>query len=384
VPNILISVPTKKVKQPLSETHPELAKEADGWDPTKITFGSNLKLGWTCARKHSWKSKVSHRASGIGCPFCYGRYPIIGETDFASTHPDLAKEIVDADPTTFSFASHSSIEWKCALGHIWRATVKNRAGSNKSGCPFCANQVVLPGFNDLETLYPELAKQVLDADPSKITAKSGKRLEWVCELGHIWKTSPGHRVNGSNCPVCSGRTVWRGFNDLATVHPDVAVEADGWDPTSIVAGHHGKKSWKCKEGHRWKAAVSSRTSGGNGCPSCSTYGFNPSKDGFLYFLYNSNWEMFQIGITNVPDARLGRHERKGWITLEVRGPMDGHLTQQWETAILRMLRGRGADLSNDKIAGKFDGYSEAWSKSTFEAKSIKELMRLTEEFEKND
>ena len=34
-----------------------------------------------------------------------------------------------------------------------------------------------------------------------------------------------------------------------------------------------------------------------------------------------------------------------------------------------------------KIAGKFDGYSEAWSRSTFEVKSIKELMRLTEEFE---
>jgi hypothetical protein len=27
------------------------------------------------------------------------------------------------------------------------------------------------------------------------------------------------------------------------------------------------------------------------------------------------------------------------------------------------------------------GYSEAWSKSTFEVKSIKDLMRLTEEFE---
>jgi len=38
---------------------------------------------------------------------------------------------------------------------------------------------------------------------------------------------------------------------------------------------------------------------------------------------------------------------------------------------------------NDKIAGKFDGYSEAWSKSTFEVKLIKELMRLTEEFEEN-
>jgi hypothetical protein len=61
--------------------------------------------------------------------------------------------------------------------------------------------------------------------------------------------------------------------------------------------------------------------------------------------------------------------------------MDGYLAKQWETAILRMLKAKGADLSNSKIAGKFDGYSEAWSKSTFEVKSIKELMKLTEEFE---
>ena len=91
--------------------------------------------------------------------------------------------------------------------------------------------------------------------------------------------------------------------------------------------------------------------------------------------------MFQIGITNDPDKRLGQHKKIGWELLELRGPMDGHLTQQWETAILRMLKSNGADLSNDKIAGKFDGYSEAWSKSTFEVGSIKELMRLTEEFE---
>ncbi len=91
--------------------------------------------------------------------------------------------------------------------------------------------------------------------------------------------------------------------------------------------------------------------------------------------------MFQIGITNFPDDRLGSHRKLGWEVLERRGPMDGHLTQQWETAILRMLKAKGADLSNANIAGKFDGYSEAWSKSTFKAKSIKELMRLTEEFE---
>ena len=44
-------------------------------------------------------------------------------------------------------------------------------------------------------------------------------------------------------------------------------------------------------------------------------------------------------------------------------------------------RKSGVVLGPIEIAGKFDGYSEAWSKSTFEVKSIKELMRLTVEFE---
>ena len=79
--------------------------------------------------------------------------------------------------------------------------------------------------------------------------------------------------------------------------------------------------------------------------------------------------------------RLGNHRKLGWEVLELRGPRDGHLTQNWETSILRMLKKRGADLSNSKIAGKFDGYSEAWSKTTLHATSIKELMRLTEEYE---
>ena len=79
--------------------------------------------------------------------------------------------------------------------------------------------------------------------------------------------------------------------------------------------------------------------------------------------------------------RLGNHRKLGWEVLELRGPMDGHLTQNWETAILRMFKKCGADLSNSKIAGKFDGYSEAWSKSTFHASSIKELFRLTEAYE---
>jgi len=100
-------------------------------------------------------------------------------------------------------------------------------------------------------------------------------------------------------------------------------------------------------------------------------------------LIHPDWECLQIGITNYPKDRIKKHSKLGWKVIEIRGPMDGHLTQQWETAILRMLKAKGADLSNEKIAGKFDGYSEAWSMTSFEVGSIKELMRLTEEFEES-
>ena len=194
---------------------------------------------------------------------------------------------------------------------------------------------------------------------------------------------PVARTSGKQgCPICSGRQVLSGFNDIATTHQFIANQAVGWDTSKISAGSNKKLRWRCEVGHEWITQPNVRLGGGgSGCPSCVKTGFDPNKDGFLYFVSHSDWEMFQIGITNVPDDRLKDHKKLGWDVLEIRGPMDGHLTQQWEVAILRMLRKKGADLSNEKIAGKFDGYSEAWTKSTFPVHSIKELMRLTSEFE---
>ena len=101
------------------------------------------------------------------------------------------------------------------------------------------------------------------------------------------------------------------------------------------------------------------------------------------FLEHPDWHMYQIGISNVPEKRLAFHANLGWQTIEIRGPLDGLVARNWESAILSMLRNNGADLKNDLHHGKFSGYSEAWSKSTFGVSSIRELMRLTEEFEEN-
>jgi hypothetical protein len=296
-----------------------------------------------------------------------------------TTHPELAEQADGWDPTTKIAGSNKKLPWKCSNNHRWNAVLASRALGGH-GCAYCSGLKVLSGFNDLQTTNPEIAREAFGWDPSQVSGGNHKLFSWICPEGHEYKARIDHRRSGvSNCHYCSGHRVLKGFNDLQTLNPELAKEAVGWDPSTVTTGSSLKKKWKCREGHSWTTSVSDRKK--TGCPTCAQTGFDPNAEGYLYFLRNNNWEMFQIGITNVPDDRLSRHRRLGWELLEIRGPMDGHLTQQWETAILRMLKAKGADLSNAKIAGKFDGYSEAWSKSTFEVKSIKELMKLTDEFE---
>ena len=184
------------------------------------------------------------------------------------------------------------------------------------------------------------------------------------------------------CAVCAGKQVEAGLNDLLTTHPAIAAEAKGWDPQLVTAGSSNvKRLWVCQVGHEWRSPVAERTAG-HGCPSCAQSGFDPNKDGWLYFLAHPDWEMLQIGITNVPDDRLSTHKRLGWEVLELRGPMDGDLARQWETDILRMLQKKKAVVGSTEIAGKFTGYTESWMKSSFPASSLKELMekvRLAED-----
>jgi len=375
-------VPKKKAKLPLSKTHPKLAKEAFGWDPKTVNASSARKVKWICKKGHEWEAAIYSRVGGNGCPYCANQRVLIGYNDLAFTNPELAKEAYGWDPKTVTAGSNKKVKWRCNRDHVYVTEPHRR--TKGLGCPYCSGQAILPGFNDLATTHPELAEQLVDGDATSISRGQTKYFSWKCKLGHTWRSTINNRVSGFNCPYCTSHTVLYGFNDLETKNPELAKEAYGWDPKTIMEGSKKKLKWICNKGHTWGATVSARSAGfRTGCPTCAKYGFDPNKDGYLYFLIQEDWEMFQIGITNVPDERLNRHGRSGWKVLELRGPMDGHLTQQWETAILRLLKAKGADLSNSKIAGKFAGYSEAWSKATFPVKSIKELMRLTEEFEEN-
>ena len=221
--------------------------------------------------------------------------------------------------------------------------------------------------------HPELAAQADGWDPTTLKPYSHKKVGWKCEHGHKWTAVIADRSNGNGCPVCSGRVALIGVTDLSTTNPELAAEADGWDPTTLTAYSNKKVRWKCEHGHTWKTAVAHR-SGGNGCPSCAKSGFDPNQPGFLYLIDHFELQMFQIGISNFPENRLDNHKRRGWEVLEIRGPMDGHLTQKLETDCLHALEKRGAILGHRAGIEKFDGYTEAWTKQSLNVTSIKQIL----------
>lgn len=200
---------------------------------------------------------------------------------FASANKELLNQwdkekngaLTPADVTT---GSRKKVWWRCEKGHTWLTEV--RLTVNGSGCPVCANRVILPGVNDLATTNPELAAQWDDdkntgLSPTQVSSGSRKKVWWKCPHGHSWRAAVFSRSEGTGCPICAGRAVEKGFNDLATTHPALAEQ---WDqskngdltPRDVVSGTKRKVWWRCKEGHSWQASVASRANGAD-CPYCT-------------------------------------------------------------------------------------------------------------------
>jgi hypothetical protein len=126
---------------------------------------------------------------------------IAGWNDMATTHPELAKELI-GNQTKYVAGTREKLDWKCSTcGYEWPATGNNRVRG--SGCGCCSNKVVVPGINDMATTHPELAKELI-GDPRKYVAGTGKILNWKCSICcNKWPALGNDRVQGKGCPSCN-------------------------------------------------------------------------------------------------------------------------------------------------------------------------------------
>lgn len=144
--------------------------------------------------------------------------------------------------------------------------------------------------DSLGSMYPDLSQEWCiekngNITPFMVKPQSNKPVYWKCkDCGHIWLTSPAHRVtDGTGCPACivrNGRMggshiTLAGVNDLKTLRPDIFSQIDLELNSNIDVEKLSIKSnkpiwWKCKSCNgSWQAPTSRRVDYNSGCPYCS-------------------------------------------------------------------------------------------------------------------
>ena len=268
-------------------------------------------------------------------------YPPVPGQSLAEKFPDIAAQWHptrngDLTPEKVSKSNGRKVWWRCEQGHEWETMVGSRT-SGGPGCPVCIGRKVLAGYNDLATTFPEIVAQWHptrngDLRPDQVTAGSGKKVWWRCEQGHQWEAMVYSRISGgSGCPVCSGKKVLAGYNDLATRFPDVAAQ---WHPTrngdltpdQVLAGARAKVWWRCQQGHVWETRVGNRTTKGLGCPVCSGQklltGYNDLATTFLEVA--AQWHPTRNGDLTPDQVSMGSDKKVWWLC---------ELGHEWEVTV---------------------------------------------------
>lgn len=209
----------------LAEKYPQIASEwgiQNELTPQDISPGSNKVFWWICPKGHSYKSAVTNRVQGQGCPICAGKKVLKGYNDLFTLYP-FTEEIWDfsrnvgINPETCAGKSHKVVYWKCTEGHEWKAKISHVTDGHT--CPYCAGQRAIIGTNDIKTTNPELAEE-WDYEKNTVSIEtvmqsSGKKYWWKCCHGHSWQATAAHRNAGEGCPICA--------SSLRTSFPEKAL-----------------------------------------------------------------------------------------------------------------------------------------------------------------
>ena len=118
----------------------------------------------------------------------------------------------------------------------------------------------------------------LGFNPNEITNHSGKKVWWICINGHSFDATVANRSNGKGCPICAGRKVLVGYNDLETwciknnrldLIKEFDKEKNVFSMKEITKSCKKEVWWLCPNGHSYSATLHHRIKMNTGCGVCS-------------------------------------------------------------------------------------------------------------------
>lgn len=172
-----------------------------------------------------------------------------------------------------------NIRFVCKSGHEFFARPVHRTNGQRLVCQYCSGSRLDLSKHGITVEFKNFMNEwdfdKNDVDPTRISSGNPKKFWWLCSNNHSYECSPAHRKEGRGCPYCANKKVLKGYNDLATTHPLLALS---WDfdkneltPYDVTYGNDKKFWWVCNEGHSWEASIVMRTYSKTGCPYCAAY-----------------------------------------------------------------------------------------------------------------
>lgn len=117
----------------------------------------------------------------------------------------VEKAGVDAHTNDNYVNAITPMEFYCSKGHTWKTKLGN-VTHNHQGCPYCSGRYFIVGESDLYTVYPEIARLLLNPDEGRNMSKCcDKKASFKCpSCGAISEHMVSNVVKrGFSCPVCS-------------------------------------------------------------------------------------------------------------------------------------------------------------------------------------
>ena len=196
--------------------------------------------------------------------------------EYFKNHPRLASQWSERNLSSMldkTIGSPAKAWWYCPTYNCHYEKVIHSKIKSPDSCSVCNGSTVFPGFNDLQTMRPDLAREWSPENkitPSEVKFTSIKAVKWVCSKSnsHAWTARISHRTHAnSGCPKCAAierrkQAKVRVLDINDTMKKSFKSAPNGETNPSRVSVI--KCEWKCEKGHTWAVAPVRY----KGCPFC--------------------------------------------------------------------------------------------------------------------
>ena len=191
----------------LAEAHPDVAAEADGWDPDLVSAGSRAQRTWRCRECDTiWTAEVRARSRGHRpCPTCSQRtHPPLSQT-----HPEIAAQMLPPfNPDDYTHGSKTRVRWRGPRDTSGRPRSTTAPRAPAARCAPAAPAAARVGDPTPVARSPIRIPRSLPRPTAGTPPPTGPARARGCRgsaptCGHRWTSTVFRRTQRPGCPACA-------------------------------------------------------------------------------------------------------------------------------------------------------------------------------------